>query len=338
VFSVIRCSLTGAFLVCVIFFVSFLSRPAVACSVCLAGDPNFSAQGTSAQAEGDVSVYLEARGWSKRSGHLPGEGEEDGGAGAGAGPGDEREVEKNDSHRLDLFISWTPVDRVTLTLDIPWAFNEIVEIEGDERVRSTLSGLGDIGLQASGVLWRNRDVLPSTWVEGRAFLKFPSGEDSERVDGVRDPHLQIGTGSWDFGFGLAGTHKLDWGSLYSSTFYRVNTEGSLDYEYGNVFLLNVGTEVPLGHLLGVQWLEYFTPGLEANYRYADKDQFKNESFDDSGGSILYITPSLRIRVPWFTERGGPFLRTAVQIPVTDSWLHGFQDEDPIWFAGIGYSF
>ena len=97
------------------------------------------------------------------------------------------------------------------------------------------------------VLWRDRDVLPSTWVEARGFGKAPTGKSNQTVDGVQDPHLQVGTGSWDFGFGLAGAHRLAWGSLYVSAFYRENLEGSLDYRYGDVVLTNVALEMPLSH-------------------------------------------------------------------------------------------
>ena len=153
-----------------------LTQPqtATACSVCLAGDPIFSNQGTTAQRQGDFSFFLQAMGWMKKSGLLPGE--PDG-------------VEFNESQRLDLYLSWTPVDRVTLTLDLPWAFNEITEVTDGDAETSSLSGFGDMSLQTSAVLWRNRDVLPSTWFEGRAFLKFPTGKSEQSVDGRLDPHL-----------------------------------------------------------------------------------------------------------------------------------------------------
>jgi hypothetical protein len=155
---------------------------------------------------------------------------------------------------------------------------------------------------------------------------------------VKDPHLQLGTGSVDFGFGLAAVHRLEWASLYTSVFYRVNTEGSLDYEYGDVFLANAALEVPLGHLSGISALDRFTPGFELNYRDADRDEFRGMTYRDSGGPILYLTPSLRIRLPWPIEGKAPSIRGAVQIPATDHWLHGFQEEDPIWFVGLHYGF
>jgi hypothetical protein len=302
---------------------------ATACSVCMAGDPVYSSNGTTAQVAGDVSLYLEGKGWEKESGVLPGEAPET--------PDEPPGKERNESERIDLYLSWTPIDRLTLTVDLPWAFNEITEIHGAERETSRLEGFGDMVTQVTGVLWRNRDVLPTTWVEGRAFAKFPTGESSRSVHGVKDPHLQVGTGSYDFGFGAALVHRLDWAMLYASASYRINREGSLHYEYGDVFLANTAVEVPLGHALGVRWLDRFTPGLELNYRWADFDEFEHATYRDSGGSILYVTPSLRVALPWWTPRA-PALRAAVQIPTTSTWLHGFQKEDPIWVVGVQYGF
>jgi hypothetical protein len=308
---------------------------ASACSVCLAGDPIYSSNGTTAQTQGDVSAYFEAKAWKKTSGVLPGEN-------ALELPGAEPEPpgkERNDSQRLDLYLSWTPIDRLTLTVDLPWAFNEITEIEGAQQDTSRLSGFGDLVTQVTGVLWRNRDVLPTTWVEGRAFAKFPTAESARSVDGVRDPHLQVGTGSYDFGFGTALVHRFEWASAYTSASYRVNQEGSIDYEYGDVVLANAAVAVPLGHALGTDrfWLGHVTPELELNLRWSDFDEFRNTRYRDSGGTILYVTPALRVGLPWFAARA-PALRASVQIPTTSTWLHGFQKEDPIWMVGLQYGF
>jgi len=164
-----------------------------ACSVCLAGDPIYDAQGTTVQGAGDFSVFLQLKGWKKTSGHLPGghgeeeEEHEEGGEEEGEHEGEEHEhdeVEHNDSKRLDLFLSWTPIDRLTLTVDLPWVFNEITEDGDHASTTSRISGFGDMSLQVSGVLWRNRELLPSTWVEGRSFVKFPTGKSEQERDGV----------------------------------------------------------------------------------------------------------------------------------------------------------
>jgi hypothetical protein len=329
-------------------------REASGCSVCLAGDPLFSTHGATSQEAGSFSLYLETRGFRKSSGahahdeeaahpeeeahdhehdHSEGGHDHEHADEAASGSHDEGK-ESSRGQRLDLYASWTPLDRWTLSLDVPFAWNRIVESSGDERTRSTLSGLGDVSLASSFVVWRNREVLPSTWLEGRLWLKAPTGRDETKVDGTRNPHLQPGTGSWDFGAGLAAVHRTAWGSLYGSVFYRENTPGSLDYTYGDVWLANAAVEVPLGHATGQPALDWLTAGLELNFRYAGSDRDDGERFEHSGGSILYATPSVRVRLPFGIGESRASLRGAVQIPITQAWLRGTQREEEVWSLGV----
>jgi len=321
------CALASAFAVAAGSFV--LPGSAAACSVCQAGDPIYSAGGAGAQEKGTLSAYLELSGWYKTSGLLPHE----------AGEEPEPGSEQNRGEQIGLFLGWTPIDRLTATLLLPWRFNKITERhEGEEPENFRLNGFGDLSLHLGYVLWRDRDVLPSSWVELRGFFKAPSGKSHQTVDGELDPHLQVGTGSWDFGFGLAGAHRLAWASLYLSAFYRENLEGSLDYKYGDVMLTNAAVEVPLSHFCENPVVAALTPGLELNFRYAEKDRFQGEDYDDSGGSVLYAAPTLKVRLPWFEGKRPPFVRAGVQIPVTSNWLYGKQNEDAVWSAGIGYAY
>jgi hypothetical protein len=313
----------GASLASLLFTLLFAGG-ADACSVCLAGDPHFSGGGATAQEAGSFSLYLEARGFRKTSGALPHDGE----------PPEPDHIEKSRGARLDLYATWTPLDRWTLTLDLPFAWNRIVGDHHGERTRSTLSGLGDVSLASSVVLWRDRPVLPSTWLEGRLWLKAPTGRDETKVDGERDPHLQPGTGSWDLGAGLAAVRRLAWGSLYGSVFYRDNNHGSLDYEFGDVWLASVGLEAPLGHALGDPALDWLTPGFGFDFRYASRDEQDGERYVDSGGAILYATPSLRLRLPWGVRERQASLRLGVQIPLSQTWLHDRQHEEEVWSAGL----
>ena len=309
--------------------------PARACSVCLPGDPLFSNHGTSAQSEGNLSLNLQAKGWRKEAAHLPHGDEDDDHDHAPGGHADAPGLERNESERVDLYLSWTPVDRLTLTLDVPWAFNEIEDLEDGST--HSLSGLGDVSLQASWVAWRSRDVLPDTWLELRALLKAPTGRHDRDRDGEVDPHLQPGTGSWDVGLGVAAVHRFEKGSVYASLMHRWNDEGrfdGLDYQYGDVLLANLALEVPLGHAFGAPALEGLTLGGELNFRWADFDRVNGERFRDSGGTIVYVTPSLRWRLPIDIGPRPLSLRLAVQVPLSSSSLHGRQDEDPIWTVGL----
>ena len=306
----------------------FASHPSRACSICQAGDPLYSAGGSSAQEAGRFSTYLEFQAWEKRSGLLPDPGQP-------VEPG--REV--NDGRQLALYLGWSPLDRLTFTLMLPWRWNRISEQpQGEEHETSELDGFGDLMLHVGYVLWRDRDVLPATWIEARGFAKAPTGASEQTTGGVQDPHLQVGTGSWDFGFGLAGAHRMEWGSLYLSALYRENLEGSLHYRYGDVVLANLALDAPLSHFFSAPLFGLLTPGAELNFRYAGKDRSHGSGYDDSGGSVLYATPSIRIRLPGIPGLRAPSLRLAVQVPLTDTWLNGQQDERPTWSAGLGMAF
>lgn len=307
-------------------FLLHAGEPAHACSVCLPGDPRFSGLGANAGERGDFSLYLETRGFSKRSGALPHDHEE--------GEEEDAGTEESRGQRLDLYASWTPIDRVTFTLDLPVAWNQITTHHEGERTRSTLAGFGDVSLATSVVLWRDRLVLPSRWLEGRVWGKAPTGRDETKVDGERDPHLQPGTGSWDFGAGLAGVQRFSWGTLHGSLSHRRNKAGSLDYRYGNVWLSTLALEAPLGHLLGQPALDVLSPGLGFDFRYAGRDEQDGERYDDSGGAILYATPSLRIRLPWGIVEQPAALRLSAQIPLGQSWLHDWQHEGTVWSVGL----
>jgi hypothetical protein len=322
-----------------------LARPgaAPACSVCLAGDPIFSSHGASAQAPGDWGVFVETRGWQQSSGQRPepAPAREPGGSGGHAGheheEGPSSVEERHRSRRLDLYLAWSPLDRLTLSLALPFVANTVRERDVGGWTHASLAGLGDASLAASLVVWRNREVLASSWLELRGFVEAPTGRSEERVDGALDPHLQPGTGSWDGGLGLAAWRRFEAGTLYGSALYRMNREGGLAYEYGDVLLANAALELPLGHASGEGWGR-LTPGLELNFRWAGRDEREGEREPDTGGGMLYATPFVRLRLPAFGAAQRAWLRAAVQIPTTDAWLHGRQDEGPVWSIGVGYGF
>ena len=52
--------------------------------------------------------------------------------------------EEAEGTRLDVFLAWTPLDRLTLALDVPFAHNRIEEVEGGDSQTHSLYGLGDV--------------------------------------------------------------------------------------------------------------------------------------------------------------------------------------------------
>jgi hypothetical protein len=305
-----------------------LSLPSLvrACSVCECGDPLYSPEGASSQPAGSFSLFLDQRVNSKTSGELPDIGEP-------SNPGDR---EHSDDRTVTAYASWTPFSRLTLTASVPYRTLTITDLPADEPSSVQRNqGFADAALYVSAILWRDTEH-PSTWLEGRVMLELPTGASRMKIDGDRDPHLQLGSGSWDYGFGLAGGHHFEHFLLYTSAFYRVNGQGSLRYRYGDNVLANVAVRSESLRVPGVGLL--VRPGAELNFRYAAHDRFQADFYRSSGGAIFYLTPSLEIPFTKDPNERAPWLRLSARLPLGDGQLFGHQHEQAIFQAGIGMPF
>jgi hypothetical protein len=90
----------------------------------------------------------------------------------------------------------------------------------------------------------------------------------------------------------------------------------------------------VGHAFETPWLDWLTAGVELNFRYAGYDREDGERFVDSGGAILYATPSVRVRLPFGFRDRPVSLRGAVQIPLSQTWLHNRQREGEVYSLGV----
>jgi hypothetical protein len=101
-------------------------------------------------------------------------------------PGGDREEgnEVNRGHQLNARLTWGVSDRLSLSAQVPFRSNAIRERPDEEARTSTrLTGPGDVSLTVDDVLWRNREVLPSTWLSLRGLGKAPTGDDRASVKG-----------------------------------------------------------------------------------------------------------------------------------------------------------
>jgi hypothetical protein len=312
------CRLRLLALVCVTSAILFPARDSRACSICQPGD-RCTPGGRRAQPTGAFASTSRSRHTWKSSATLPHGHEEE----EHAHPGDR---ERSYDRDLTFWASWTPLARATLSASVPYRWitlDEEPEHEPSSRVRNR--GFGDAALYGTFVLWRDLEHSPTAWVETRAMLKAPTGSDEKSLEGERDPHAQVGTGSWDWGLGLATGRRFDSGNLYASAFYRVNQQGSLRYRYGSVILANLLWSTPVQEVAALGGA-LVRPGVELNFRYAGKDVSDGSLYDSSGGSIFYLTPFLELPLTRNAELRAPWLRIAARLPLGDGGLHGHQHE------------
>ena len=106
---------------------------------------------------------------------------------------------------------------------------------------------------------------------------------------------------------------------------RFNSRNDARYHYGNAVLANLGYERRIGRRLNAI--------LEANFRRAAKDEpTPGESDPNTGGSVLYLSPRVLVKLDRTL-----FLRLGVQIPAVKD-LYGDQDEKVNVFTGLTLRF
>lgn len=226
-------------------------------------------------------------------------------------PGEEVEHE----HRIAGFALWRPTGRTALLVRVPYSLKELMErpADGPER-RRTARGVSDLEAQGLLQIAQTSDaheawialILGATAPTGSNELRDPVGE-------KLDAHLQPGTGAWTGTAGLHAALRVGTGVLDASVIDRASGESRHGYRYGNALLYNAG--VSSREIGGWQLL------AQLNGRTAARDRLEDQSLgENTGGTVLYLTPGARWRGPQ-----GVTLEGAVQIPVLES-LNGVQDE------------
>lgn len=216
-----------------------------------------------------------------------------------------------------------PVLDKSLELDTP---------EG-RRIERGDTGIGDALLFGRYTAFQD-DVPGRTFrIAPFAGVELPTGDDDERDEVGRLPQpLQLGSGSVDPSFGVIGTWQtLDY-QINAQISYKANTEAN-DFEFGDIVRFDgalqyrlwpreLGPGVP-GFLLG---------GIEANLLHQDKNESDGAADPDSGGTTLFVSPSLQ----YGTKRW--VLEAIVQLPAVQDLNGDALENDYIVRAGFRFNF
>jgi hypothetical protein len=288
--------------------------PAFACSICRCGDPTFNALGRAGFNARGFRLALDWERFDKDEGN----------------PADVSESQVE--NRFTGLISYGFSERFILTARVPVSVRNLeTSMPGAETETVQTSGLSDPEFYGHLTLWAS----PLTGAVGRrtslslvAGVKAPWGNNDLHQDGLRvDEHAQPGTGSTDVFGSLALLYLIDAKSaLFATAGYRHTGENGLGYRYGSSFTANLAYEHKIGGRLdGV---------VEMNFRHAAKDQVDRDGGkdDDTGGSLLYVTPRLLVHLG-----GGLVLRASAQIPTIKD-LNGYQKERVVANVGLTYLF
>jgi hypothetical protein len=295
--------------------VGLLASPSrlFACSICRCGDPTFNALGKEGYAARGVRLALDWERFDKEEGDPA------------------VSAESQVENRFTALGSYSFGERFAVLARVPYSVRNLTATApGQDAEKTHTSGLSDPEIYAQVRLWASgmAAVGRRASLSLNAGIKTPGGQNDAQTDeGRADEHAQPGTGSTDVFGGLAFLYLIDRQSaLFVSSGYRHTGENAFGYRYGSSALANVAYEHKLGGRLdGV---------VELNFRHAQRDRVDAQGTvdDDTGGSLLYVTPRLLVNLG-----GGLVLRAAAQIPMVRD-LNGFQKERTVVNVGLTYLF
>ena len=190
----------------------------------------------------------------KRKGHLQ----------RGSGEVSDPQDRLFEEHRFVAGLDHGVLPRLTVSALLPVVYRHLRATTGGTRNHQEAFGLGDIALLGKYRLYKTdwpRSSLNLSLVGG---LELPTGDTGAREDGVRlPPSVQVGSGSWDPFTALSANMSLNRLRFDALVFYKINTEGTQEFEDGDFLALETDVAYRFLHTvypgptaaarLGIQW-------------------------------------------------------------------------------------
>ncbi|MBI5696646.1 MAG: transporter [Nitrospirae bacterium] len=192
-----------------------------------------------------------------------------------------------DMERFTVSAAYSPMDRVTVNLAIPYVKNNMVMsmfMGGMWRTGTmdTVSGLGDVVLSGNYMIYRDRDVMPARAITVGAGVKMPTGESTVTSSGTKNrvhAHMQPGSGSWDPVFSATYMNMINSDFLLTADAnYQIGMPGSLNYEFGDTASLNTS--------LSYNALDWMNVSLGLNYFHAEQNDDPDNKYNGNDSKRL----------------------------------------------------
>lgn len=216
----------------------------------------------------------------------------------------------------EVWGGWTIGKKLRLMAYVPVNFNEKL----NQGVTTRKTGLGDVGVQGFYRIFDNRNttesnkmLVHSLWMG--AGVKAPTGKyETPEKNGMENANtFQLGTGSVDFTLNAMYDIRLQDAGLNTMVSYKMNTENSDAYRYGNKFSSSLQAYY--------KWRLFnkvtLAPNAGVLYEQAVKDSDAGYRVDVSGGNIVLGAVGTEISFKNIAI-GGNF-----QMPLSQNMAGGF---------------
>ncbi len=275
------------------------SRPTLACSTCMVGDPTQSLMGAEKPYEERFRISVD---YLSRSEEIGREG---------------FNLKTINENRLSLNLAYAPSTRWMLGASLPFVDRDLETFNLSDQ---SVSAVGDISLSAKSY-WQEEESFQRHMYGFLGGIKLPTASEEKDADGEPlDFDVQAGQGATVINAGLwHAWFRYPW-LVYSSASYHVAGEGFQDFQAGDAITFNSTLQYAPSQTLA--WY------LGVEGRYSETDQFDGIDDPDSGGTVLFLTPGLiyTLKTDWL-------LNVVFKYPALND-LDGDHEENAIISFGI----
>lgn len=216
---------------------------------------------------------------------------------------------------------------------LPYTEKRLSMSSSGQEINRSHSGFGDALFMGRYTAFEADAIGHTFRIAPFLVVKAPTGDDhaSDRL-GQLPPMLQPGSGSWDWqGGAVASYQSLDWEGDAQLAYQSNGTANSV--RAGSVTRLDLSIERRLWpDRLGEAIPSFLYAGLEANLTQVVNDRVSGVDDPNSGGTILFLTPTLQyVTRQWVLEAG-------VQVPVSQHLNGTALRNDGILTTGFRHNF
>jgi hypothetical protein len=187
-------------------------------------------------------------------------------------------------YTTEIWARFYPHPKLQLLAFLPYQWN----FQDENNTTKSLSGMADASIIAQYEILNTTNDTISQKFEHSFFvgsgIKLPTGKsdfDEENSLQVANANFQLGTGSTDFLLTSQYTIRYKKIGFTADASYKINTENSQDYRFGN----RVSSNATLFYLK--QFGKFgFMPTLGVYYENSQKDKRENKMVLDTGGNLV----------------------------------------------------
>ena len=249
-----------------------------------------------------------------------------------------------DMHRVTLSAAYSPLDRLRLTLAVPWVINNMtmfMSMKGawSRMTMDEVAGLGDVTFAALYRVYQD-DEQPTAALSLGAGVKTPTGPATVTGNSMKrlHAHMQPGTGSWDPIFTAAFMKVLSPKFMTDADVtYHIATSNPLGYDFGDTVAVNTALRYSLASFMNVSvGVNYFhaEQADDPDNKYNGQNRHSLVDFVGyTGEDSIWVSPGVQV----FPYKGAS-MDLKFQYPV---YYHVPDIEfvsDWRLIAGISYSF